>query len=259
VKGFCVLASGSKGNCTYIGSDTTRILIDAGISRKVIEERLNSFDVPLSSIDAVLITHEHTDHIKGLAVLCQKYQIPVLCNSETARAIVETMRTDFSFRIFFTNESFTFGDIEILPFSIPHDAVDPVAFRLELMGKTVGVCTDLGFPTSIVKKQLRESDFLILEANHHVPMVHSSSRPQIYKDRVLGRQGHLSNEQCVELLQSVLHPQLQQVHLAHLSAECNHHDLALLTVSQSIHSMHPNVRVLLTHQDRCGALVDFTQ
>lgn len=232
--GYCPLASGSKGNCIYFGTKETRILIDAGIGPRVASERLQEIGVELADIDAILITHEHTDHIKGLQSLACKYKIPVFANSDTAKAILQTLDERPKFKIFSTGETFEFGDVEIHPFSIQHDTLDPVAFTLRAGRLKFGFCTDLGFVTSLVKSQLKKCDYLYIEANHEPSMVHSSNRPLIYKERVLSRQGHLSNEQCADLLEEIFHDDLKHVHLAHLSQECNSPELALKIVKAKI-------------------------
>lgn len=230
MKGFCPLASGSKGNCIYIGTDHTKILIDAGISAKALQARLSEINVDLSDIDAILITHEHMDHIQGLKTLAYKKGIPILANQETAKGIVETFHDCPKFKIFSTGETFEFGDLEIHPFSIQHDTLDPVAFTIRTNSLKLGFCTDLGFATSLVQAQLMECDYLYLESNHQPSMVYASSRPMIYKQRVLSRSGHLSNEACGNLLAHVYNPKLKHVHLAHLSSECNSPEVALQIV-----------------------------
>ncbi len=246
--GFCPLASGSKGNCIYVGTPGAKILIDAGISAKAAMVRLAELGVALEEIDAILITHEHTDHIKGLQVLACRLGIPVFANSDTAKAIYAALDTCPKFKLFTTGEPFSFGGIDIHPFSIQHDAVDPVAFTLSLNGLKLGFCADLGFVTTLVRSHLGDCDYLYVEANHQPSMVHSSPRPLIYKQRVLSRQGHLSNEECAQLLLDVLSPRLKHVHLAHLSSECNSPELALQIVTEKLRGSA--VAVSVAHQDR---------
>ncbi|NGX47181.1 MAG: putative metallo-hydrolase YycJ [Chlamydiae bacterium] len=248
--GFCPLASGSKGNALYVGTKHTKVLIDAGLSGRMIKKKLEEINVDLADIDAIVITHEHTDHIRGLAVLGCKMGIPVFANSDTARAIYENIGDAPKFKIFSTGEKFEFGDIEFDPFSIQHDAMDPVAFTLRLDSIKLGICADLGFATSLVANKLQECDYLYLEANHQVEMVHSCPRPAIYKQRVLGRLGHLSNVQAAELLLQLLHPKLKHVHLAHLSSECNVPELAEKTIREMLSKQKAEVEVAIAHQDQ---------
>lgn len=255
--GFCPLASGSKGNCIYFGTATTKILIDAGVSAKVIRERLEMIGVALEEIDAVLVSHEHTDHIKALDMLGCKMGIPVFANSDTAKAVYGILNACPKFKIFSTGETFEFGDIEIHPFSVQHDAADPVAFILKAGGIKVGVCTDLGFVTTLVASHLKGCDYLYVESNHEPSMVHASARPQVYKQRVLGRQGHLSNGECAKLIELVYHPGLKHVHLAHLSSECNAPEVALKVVGEKLQELGAMTEVSIAYQEKRGKLIAF--
>ncbi len=250
MKGFCPLASGSKGNALYVGTKHTKVLIDAGLSARMIKKKLEEINVDLADIDAIVITHEHSDHIRGLAILGCKMGIPVFANSDTARAIYESIGDAPKFKIFSTGETFEFGDIAFDPFSIQHDAMDPVGFILRLNSIKLGICADLGFATSLVVSKLQECDYLYLEANHQVEMVHSCPRPAIYKQRVLGRLGHLSNAQAAELLEQILHPKLKAVYLAHLSSECNVPELAKKLIQEMLQKQNAKVEVSIAHQDQ---------
>lgn len=257
MQGFCPLASGSKGNAIFFGTKNTRILIDAGISAKTVAERLDEIGVALSDIDAILITHEHTDHIKGLSSLAFKHKIPVFANSDTAKAIVEILGEVPKFKIFSTGETFEFGDIEVHPFSIQHDTLDPVAFTIKTGQLKTGFCTDLGFATTLVKNHLQHCDYLYIEANHQTSMVHACNRPQVYKQRVLSRQGHLSNEQCAELLGEVAHKNLKHIHLAHLSQECNNPALALEIIMNKLLELGHQIETSIAFQDSISKSIVF--
>ena len=257
MKGFCPLASGSKGNCIYLGTDHTKILIDAGLSAKAIKNKLEQINVDISDIDAILITHEHTDHIQGLKVLAYRLGIPVLANTETAKGIVEHFHDCPKFKIFSTGETFEFGDLEIHPFSIQHDTLDPVAFIIRTGFLKLGFCTDLGFVTSLVSNQLRDCDYLYIEANHQPSMVHASARPMVYKQRVLGRTGHLSNESCGHLLAQVAHAGLKHVHLAHLSSECNSPEVALQVIKGILEQMGISLEMCVAPQEMISKAIFF--
>jgi len=248
MKGFCPLASGSKGNAIFVGTKKTRVLIDAGIRVKTITERLAEIDVAIESLEAILITHEHTDHIAGLAVLAERLKIPILANAETAKGIVAALGMRPKFKIFSSGETFHFADLEIHPFSIPHDTLDPVGFTFTTENEKVGFCADLGHVTSMVRKQLEGCDYLYLEANHEPSMVHCCARPQVYKTRVLGKQGHLSNEECGKLLAHVFHAGLKHVHLAHLSSECNAEEVALRVVREALQGKELDISI--AYQDK---------
>lgn len=257
MKGFCPLASGSKGNCIYVGTDQTKILIDAGISAKMLKLRLAEINVDLADIDAILITHEHTDHIQGLNTLAYKYGIPIFANSETAKGIVEHFHETPKFKIFSTGETFEFGDLEIHPFTIQHDTLDPVAFTIRLNNLKLGFCADLGFVTSLVRNHLQGCDYLYVEANHEPSMVHASPRPMVYKQRVLSRIGHLSNEACGQLLTEVAHEGLKHVHLAHLSSECNSPEVALNVIRNILAQKNIHVDMCIAPQHMISKAIHF--
>jgi phosphoribosyl 1,2-cyclic phosphodiesterase len=257
MKGFCPLASGSKGNCIYLGTDNTKILIDAGLSAKAISNKLQQINVNVADIDAILVTHEHSDHIQGLKVLAYRMGIPVLANTETAKGIVESFHDCPKFKIFSTGETFEFGDLEIHPFSIQHDTADPVAFTIKIGSMKLGFCTDLGFVTSLVTNKLRDCDYLYVEANHQPSMVHASSRPMVYKQRVLGRTGHLSNEACANLLTDVAHSGLKHVHLAHLSSECNSPEMALKVIKEILEAKGISLEMCIAPQEMISKPIYF--
>ncbi|NGX60999.1 MAG: putative metallo-hydrolase YycJ [Chlamydiae bacterium] len=252
--GYCPLASGSKGNALYFESGKTKILVDAGISGLQTKKRLAELGVGIEEISAILITHDHTDHIQGLRTLAFRHNIPVLANSETAKGIYQTFGACPKFKIFTTGESFTYEDLEIHPYSIPHDTSDPVAFTIRTGGIQVGICTDLGYVTSTVRSQLQNLDYLVLESNHEPSMVHACPRPMVYKQRVLGRSGHLSNEACASLVEEILHDGLKHIHLAHLSQECNAPQTALETVKNKIGEA---TCLAIAPQEKIGEYVTF--
>jgi phosphoribosyl 1,2-cyclic phosphodiesterase len=257
LKGFCPLASGSKGNSIYFGTDQAKILIDAGLSAKAIQAKLAQIHVSLEEIDAILITHDHGDHISGLKTLAFRWGIPIFANHETAKGIVESIQECPKFKIFSTGETFSFMDLEIHPFSIQHDTLDPVAFTIKTGSHKVGFCADIGFVTSLVRQQLKDCDYLYVEANHEPSMVHASARPMVYKQRVLSRSGHLSNEDCGRLLVDVAHSGLKHVHLAHLSSECNSHDKALTVINKILSEHGIAIDMCVAPQDKIGLPIHF--
>lgn len=256
--GYCPLGSGSRGNSVLVAGRGTKILIDAGLSGRAICQRLGELNVDIGEIDAVVVTHEHTDHIQGLKALTGKYSIPVITNAETAKGICKALGEVPRFKIFTTGESFQLGEMELHPFTIQHDAADPVAFTVRLDEFKLGFCTDLGFATTLVQAELQGCDYLYLESNHDPSMVHASSRPMIYKQRVLGRSGHLSNEGCGQLLTQVYHSGLRHVHLAHLSSECNHPTRALEVAGAALQKIGASVDLAVAPQDRIGTPIHFS-
>lgn len=255
--GFCPLASGSKGNAIYLGTPHVKILIDAGISGKALKQKLSEIDVSIEDIDAILITHEHTDHIQGLKILAYRMGIPVIANNDTAKGIVDVFRSCPKFKIFSTGETFEFEDLVIHPFSIQHDTADPVAFTIQTCGLKLGFCTDLGFATTLVKQQLQSCDYLYIEANHEPDLVHACSRPMTYKQRVLGRSGHLSNQACADLINTVYHDKLRHIHLAHLSQECNIPQKALQTIFNVLQDKESEAALSIAYQDRVSKAILF--
>ncbi|PIS02471.1 MAG: Zn-dependent hydrolase [Chlamydiae bacterium CG10_big_fil_rev_8_21_14_0_10_42_34] len=255
--GFCPLASGSKGNCIYVGSKTTSILIDAGISARTIVDRLSQIQVDPKKIQAILITHEHSDHIKGLANFAIKNNIQVLANAETAKGIYSATGQRPRFKIFTTGESFQFGDLFIHPFSVPHDTLDPVAFTIQMDNIKLGICADIGHVTSLIRKTLENCDYLYIEANHQPSMVHATNRPPMLKQRILGKQGHLSNEDCALLLTQIFHSNLKHVYLSHLSGECNNEEVALKTVVEILEKHQLKLNLSIAFQDKISTPILF--
>lgn len=250
MRGFCPLASGSRGNCLYLGTARTKILIDAGIGPRTAESRLEGLGVSLSDIEAIFITHEHADHIKGLSSLATKRGIPVFANSETAKAILSVLDEAPKFHIFSTGETFEYKDLQIHPFSVQHDTLDPVAFTIHAEERKIGICADLGYVTTLVTQHLQNCDYLYIEANHQPSMVHACNRPPIYRQRVLGRQGHLSNEECAELISAIAHDGLKHIYLAHLSSECNHPELAMAIVQEKMNEIALGATLSVAWQDK---------
>lgn len=255
--GFCSLASGSRGNSLYLGTENTKLLIDVGLSLRALKVKLTEIGVAIEEISAILITHEHSDHILGLKSLCQKYKIPIFANSQTAHAIYKNLGFSPEFKIFTTGESFTFQGITIFPFSITHDAVDPVGFTLSFSGIKFGICTDCGFVTALIKHHLQKCHYLFVEANHDPHMVHACPRPLVYKQRVLGRSGHLSNEACSELVKELLHENLRHVQLGHLSKECNHPIKALEAVQGALNLLSHKIPLHIASQEEIGEKIYF--
>jgi len=202
------VASGSSGNCVYVGSDSTHVLVDAGISKKRTEEGLHSCDIDLKDISAIMITHEHIDHINGLGVISRKYSIPIMATPLTVQAIRENKKLgEIPSELFMEiapDEPFRVGDMEICPFRISHDAADPVAYRINCSGQSVAVATDMGTYDNYTVSNLKGLDAIVLEANHDVNMLLAGDYPYYLKQRILGDKGHLSNESAGKLLSRLL-------------------------------------------------------
>jgi phosphoribosyl 1,2-cyclic phosphodiesterase len=224
-----VLGSGSGGNCALVTSDRCRILIDAGFSARRISQGLQSLGIEPESLDGILLTHEHSDHIAGLKVFCGKFDVPVYCNSLTAEYLCrEGIAEANRYKIFSTGSSFTIQDIDVQAFYVPHDAVDPVAVVLYSDYGSVGFLTDLGYAPKLARERIREVHTLVVETNHDEQRLQADSkRPWSVKQRILSRHGHLSNEAAAALVADIAGENLRRVILGHLSRECNSPELAL--------------------------------
>lgn len=236
---FCSLYSGSSGNCSFVQTNTTKILIDAGESAKKISEALSSINVDPSSIDGILITHEHSDHIKGLGVFSKKFQIPVYANLETWNAMPKQKeKIDENNIRFFNFDKFNIGDIEVKPFSIPHDAANPCGFNLYHNNKKMSIATDIGHMNNDVIEHLTNSSFMLLEANYEPEILKCSSYPYLLKERIKGPNGHLSNSDAGKTISYLMDHGLNNVMLGHLSKENNFPELAYKTVVEEIIGHH---------------------
>ena len=229
---MCVLGSGSKGNCTYIESPETCILIDAGLSAREIERRLRQIGRRPEALDGVVISHEHSDHIQGAGVLARRFHIPLYVNHGTWQGAQHVVGAIPDLQPFCTGTPFLLKDLMIDPFSLPHDANDPVAFRVAWRRRNIAIVTDLGYPSQLVREHMKGCHLVMLEANHDDAMLKAGPYPWPLKQRIGGKAGHLSNLQSGELLREVLHDELEHVVLAHLSETNNLPDLARLTARE---------------------------
>lgn len=232
---ICSIASGSSGNCYLIASKDTKILLDAGISGKRIIESLKTLGVSPDEITAILITHEHTDHIKGAGILSRKHDIPIYANNKTWEKMLCQLGEikEHNIKTFSTGESFDLHDIRIKPYAIPHDAAAPVGFSFYKESLQISTATDIGNMTSEVLEEIVDADFLILEANHDIEMLKMGRYPWYLKQRILGSQGHLSNIDAGKTLIDILqknNSKERQVLLAHLSHENNFPEMAYQTI-----------------------------
>lgn len=235
---LCSIASGSSGNCIYVGSDTTHLLVDVGISGKRIEEGLNKLSLSGSDIQGILITHEHSDHISGLGVISRKYNIPIYASYGTITAIKEaegSKKIDES--LFFpidADKKFILGDMYVHASRISHDAKEPFAYRFSDGNKSAGIMTDMGTYDDYIVESFQEMDAVLIEANHDIRMLQVGHYPYYLKQRILGNKGHLSNESSGRLLSRLLNDKMQHVLLGHLSQENNMAELAYETVRLEI-------------------------
>ncbi len=235
---LCSIASGSSGNCIYVGSETTHLLVDIGISGKRAESGLRELELTGRDIDGILITHEHADHIQGLGVISRKYGIPIYATAGTIKAILEYGSLGSIDESLFcevqADRKLVIKDLTVNPMSISHDAAQPVGYRISYGDKRVAICTDLGTYNDYTVECLKGMDALLLEANHDVNMLQVGPYPYYLKQRILGDRGHLSNENSGRLLCRILHERLKTIFLGHLSKENNLPELAYESVRMEI-------------------------
>lgn len=231
---FCTIASGSSGNCTYIGTEHTKILIDAGISGKKIEEGLAELKLTGDEIDALFITHEHVDHIKGAGILSRRFDIPIFATAGTWAAMEGSLGkiAPSNKRVIYADEVCPINDICVKPFAIPHDAAEPVGYNVFSGEKKVTLATDIGHVTDTVRESIEGSNLLLLESNHDIDLLRKGSYPWPLKRRILGEKGHLSNADAGELLVQAMTGKTKYVFLGHLSEENNDPHLAYETVEK---------------------------
>lgn len=235
---ICSIASGSSGNCVYVGHGDVHFLVDAGISAKRIEEGLRSIKVEPAGLKGIFITHEHSDHIQGLCVFSKKYSVPVYATEDTIRAMkrvngFEKLGADL-FHSVLPNRIENIEGVDIEPFSISHDAACPVSYTFSCEGHKIAMATDLGCYDEYTVSKLSGAEVLYLEANHDYNMLMVGKYPYQLKQRVAGNRGHLSNETVAELIGELLHCDLKHIILAHMSKENNYQELAYETVRATL-------------------------
>ncbi len=241
---ICTLASGSKGNSIFIGNDSCKILIDAGMSCKQIELRLNSIDETLKNIDAIFITHEHSDHIKGLKVINKRFNIPIFISKNSFCYKYEDLKNLYFFE---SGEVIDFKKFQVKTFSIPHDALDPVGFKIKYKHHTIGISTDIGKPTYLIKEILKDCDTVFLEFNHDEDMLINGNYPWELKQRIKSNMGHLSNKQALEILDEI---EAENIFISHISEENNSHQKIFKEIEHII-----NKNFYFTFQDKISKVL----
>jgi phosphoribosyl 1,2-cyclic phosphodiesterase len=253
-----VLASGSRGNSAIVESSQARILVDAGISCRETFKRLKSIGRHPREISAIVITHEHADHIYGLATLAKKLEVPVFMTGATHQAWARALRDEngeppkiAKLELFSAGRPFQIADITVTPFTIPHDAADPVGFSFRAEGTKIGLATDLGYMPASVRDNLRGCDVLMIESNHDLEMLRVGPYPWSVKQRVMSRVGHLSNESLAQFFAQYYDGSASYIVLAHISEQNNHPEIALRVAESALGRQMTLIRnrVMLAAQD----------
>lgn len=258
---FCSLASGSRGNSQYIGNSKSALLVDAGMSGKYIENALKSIDRDFDKIKALLVTHEHSDHISGIGVLMRRYKLPLYVNEKTWMGMKDKIgKIDEEKVIIIKNEeAFAIDDIVVNSYSISHDANDPIGYTFEYNNKKIALATDLGYAPDQVIEAIQDTDLLFIESNHDIQMLKAGKYPYFLKRRVLSMEGHLSNEEAGRVAKEVIRfGRAKQILLAHLSKENNFPELAFETVKNVLMDgnidVEKDVSLHMTHRKDASKL-----
>ncbi len=254
-----VFGSGSKGNALAIRSGGTLLLLDCGFSCRELEKRMTACGVCPADVTAVLFTHDHDDHCKGIATFHKRHPlVPLYANGNTADAIATLTGVEDGWRIFETGEPFAIGDVSVSAFSIPHDAADTVGYLFSDAASSLFVATDMGVPTLPVKYALAQATCAVLESNHDPTLLACSDRPVSLKQRIAGRCGHLSNLDAADLVREVAPPNLKTLLLAHLSRPCNAPHLALESMREALKDIErEDVALAALDQDEPSDLYEF--
>ena len=233
---FCNLYSGSSGNCSFVGTDNINILIDCGESQKKILTALESIGTNINQINAIVVTHEHSDHVKTLGAISKKYNIPVYANEKTFNNMPEQTELikEENRKIFNTDDHFEIGDLQIHPFHIPHDAAEPCGYNIYNENNKISIATDIGHMDNSILKKLEESKFLLLESNYEPEILKYAKYPYYLKRRISGPNGHLSNQEASDTIIKLLSTGVNNIMLGHLSKESNFPELAYKTVMDEI-------------------------
>ena len=242
-----MLGSGSRGNATLIATEKARILVDAGFSKRETYARLDAIGEKAGGFDAIIVSHEHIDHVRGLETLASDSQAPIYISAGTRDAIGWNGRAK-TFELFTPGETFSVGDIEMTPFTIPHDAADPVAFRIDTQGIRIGVVTDLGYIPEHVKRHVRGCHCLVFESNHDLDMLKIGPYPWHVKQRVMSRHGHLSNLATADFLRNDFDGSAQVLVLAHLSENNNHPEIVRMSAEEALSSRRERLQMYLASQ-----------
>lgn len=255
-----VLASGSKGNSIIIRTESTKILLDAGLSGKKISNFIQSIKLDESKLNAIILSHEHSDHIRGAGIICRKLSIPLYITKPTYDICKDGLgKLPRGFVYFANGSAFQIGNLQIRAFQSSHDVVDGSNFiiqKTDNSNRKLAIATDLGFSSNLMITKLKNSTSIIIESNHDVKMLLAGSYPPLLKQRIKSKQGHLSNEQAVEVVKKVYHPGLKNIILAHLSEENNLPSKAEKLMREYLHRVDNNLQLIVASQYESTKLID---
>ncbi len=251
---ICSLGSGSRGNCIFLGTERSKILIDAGFSALKIKDRLNKINENLENIDAILITHEHNDHIRGIKTLSNTYKIPIFFSKDFPSFYYEKVKNkDF----FYNGELFSLKEWNITSFSIPHDAEDPVGFTIEIYGKKIGILTDIGKINNLIKNYVKDCNILFLEFNHDEDMLLNGPYPWELKQRIRSPFGHLSNKHAVNFIKDVCWDGLTDIFICHVSEKNNSLEIIKKEITNILKLLPDQIKFHFTYQEKISHLLTF--
>lgn len=260
---YCSLASGSSGNCHLIANNEYNLLIDAGLSGKMIQSRLQDIDFDPKKLRGIFVTHEHQDHICGVGILSRRFNLPIYANGKTWEAMETKLGNIKSenIKVFSTNEPLYLGDLKITSYPISHDAAEPVGYTFEERDIKISITTDLGYINEDILDKIRDSHLVVLESNHDIDMLKAGSYPYYLKRRILSDFGHLSNEAAGNVIVDLVKNNVKNVMLAHLSRENNFPELAMMTVKNILESNNisvgEDVFIDLAHRDKVSNIYGF--
>ncbi|CAM4383047.1 metallo-beta-lactamase [Bacillus manliponensis] len=235
---FSVLASGSTGNALYVGTEKEKLLVDAGLSGKAMDALFQQIDVNIRDLSGILVTHEHSDHIKGLGILARKYNLPIYANEKTWKAMEHLIGNVPSAQkfVFSVGEAKTFGDIDVEAFGVSHDAAEPMFYTFHHSGRKLALITDTGYVSDRMKGVIKGANAFVFESNHDVEMLRMGRYPWSVKRRILSDVGHVSNEDAALAMADVITDETKHIYLAHLSLDNNMKELARMSVTQVLES-----------------------
>ncbi|HBM80556.1 MAG: MBL fold metallo-hydrolase [Clostridiales bacterium] len=259
---FCSLFSGSSGNCIYVGDEKTNILVDAGLSGTKIVNSLNEIGISPEKIDALLITHEHRDHIHGAGILSRMLNIPIYANRNTWDSMYDLIGSvkNENINIINTGEAFSIGDIDINSYKTPHDAAEPVGYCFYNSNKKISIATDIGHVSENVYENIKDSDLLLLESNHDVEMLKAGPYPYLLKRRILSGTGHLSNDDAGGTILKLMGNKFMTIILGHLSRQNNYPELAYATVKSILEGngidIDKDLKLALAYREQASSFFD---